>query len=91
MARIGRAETEGVFVAVADASRSLDGAATQPLREGVVPGSGLDAAFDWLFGCGPPLAALAYIQGEPQNGLDTLAMCLAAVFFAAQMDVESFD
>jgi len=44
-------------------------------------GDGLAAAFDWLTGCTPPLAAVVYIRGDPQNGLDTLAMCLAATFF----------
>ena len=36
--------------------------------------AGLDAAFEWVLGAGPPSAALAYVSGKPQIGMDTLAI-----------------
>ena len=84
VARLIRGETGAILIAVVDTAGAIDAAAMRSLYAQLAEkftGDGLDAAFDWVLGCGPPLAALAYIRGEPQVGLDTLAMCLAACFF----------
>jgi len=41
----------------------------------------LNAVFDWLTGIPPPLAAMVHGQGNLNNGLDMLAMCVADRFF----------
>jgi hypothetical protein len=71
VARLVRADTEAVLIVVTDTNGSIDAAAMRSLHaqlQGDYTGSGLYAAFDWLLGEGPPLAALHIAVASRRSG-----------------------
>jgi hypothetical protein len=82
VAGLFRAESEAVLIAVAG---SIDDESMRSLHTRLrknFGGAALDGAFKYLRGCATPAAAQVYIRGEPQVGMDTLGICVAAVFIA---------
>jgi hypothetical protein len=85
VAHVTRAETKAVLVAVFDGDGSVDAATMRSFEAELTPAhpvASLGVAFDWILGHAPPVAAVAYHQGNPNVGTDTVAMCLASTFFS---------
>ena len=79
-AHVRRAEDEAWLFAVSEAAAEAGNMAEMISASG--GGPAFAAAWDWLTGCGPPLAALVCPpQRAPDNGMVSVAMCLAAAFF----------
>jgi len=80
VARIRRADRDAILIVVADAGGSVNAAAMRLLQAGfanLCGGGTLDAAFDWVIGCGPALAAMAYLRGVSDAGMEMVMMCVA--------------
>jgi hypothetical protein len=81
MAQISRGTTEAVLIVVADAAGDTDASVIRSLRDRMAEAYrdvSMVAAVDWLTGCTPPLAAVMYVNGESDIGLNSLAMCFAS-------------
>ena len=77
IARLQRGEVDAVLVLVADAGadhRIGEALATFGDRSGSLVWPGV---MDWLTGFAPPLAALVYLSGAPNTGVDLLGRCVA--------------
>ena len=77
IAHLQRGEVDAVLVLIADANgrpRLGETLAAVGERSGSPVWTGV---MDWLTGTAPPLAALVYLSGAPNTGVDLLAMCVA--------------
>jgi len=84
MVRIVRGDIKAILILIADAAEDIDIRGMDTVQKAIrefADDVELAGAFDWITGSSPPLAALIYLTGKGDNGMDILAMCLANGFF----------
>jgi len=82
VAKINRRKAEALLVTLSDVAAGVLSPVLNELKAQLRPVPAVEPAFDWLTGIPSPLAALIYTSGAPSNGVDSLALCLAACIIA---------
>ena len=81
--RILRGDAHAILIVVADAAADIDFRGMDVVRKAIQGFAGdaeINGPIDWITGTAPPLAALLYLTGKSNNGVDMLGISLASGF-----------